>query len=79
MSEKDPNPRPGMTLPRWALPVAGIVVLGLVAAVAVLFIGEAAATRRRPRPRLRRPREGHRPSTSRPSRVRSAGSPTRPR
>ncbi len=38
MSAKDSNPRPGMTLPRWALPVAGIVVLGLVAAVAVLFI-----------------------------------------
>jgi hypothetical protein len=38
MSEKDPEPRPRMTLLRWALPVAGVVVLGLAAAVVVLFI-----------------------------------------
>ncbi len=44
MSEKDPEPRPGMTLLRWTLPVAGIVVLGLVAAVVVLFVRGGSAT-----------------------------------
>jgi hypothetical protein len=38
MSEQDPRRRAGMTLPRWTLPVAGIVVLGLAAALVILLM-----------------------------------------
>ncbi len=43
MSEQTPESRPGMTFPRWALAVGGVIVLGLGAAVGVLFVrgGEA--------------------------------------
>lgn len=38
MSEQEPERRAGMTLPRWTLPVAGLVVVGLAAALVVLLM-----------------------------------------
>ena len=34
----DPSPEPGIRLPRWVLPAAGVLLLGLVAAVAILLV-----------------------------------------